>query len=158
VKNARDLERKIRHFPVPNFTYSEEKIGAEKESVDRRDLFGAWICDEADHLFLDPEFCHDFEIENPFAMFLRHIVAEIGDVAKFKGWFGDGSPDYRVCPEEAAKLVGGDTDRADEILRGQVALNEVPKEISSPEKAKERAKWVREKAAEYRKKVLEDLA
>ena len=63
-----------------------------------------------------------------------------------------------MCPEEAAQRVGGDTDRADEILRGQVALNEVPKEISSPEKAKERAEWVRKKAAEYRKKVLEDLA
>jgi transcriptional regulator with XRE-family HTH domain len=155
-ESAQALERAISHFPVPNFTYSEEKIAAEYESIDRRDLFGAWFCEKAN--FLDPAFDHDFETDNPFAMFLRNLVAEIGDVAKFEGWFGDGSPDYRVCREEAAQLVGGDTDRADEILRGQVALNEVPKEISSPEKAKERAEWVREKAAAYRKKSLEDLA
>jgi len=108
--------------------------------------------------FLDPAFDHDFETENPFAMFLWNLVAEIGDVAKFEGWSGDGSPDYRVCREEAAQRVGGDADRTDEILRGEVALHEVPKEISSPEKTKERAEWVREKAAEYRKKLLEDLA
>ena len=45
-------------------------------------------------------------------------------------------------------LVGGDRDRADEILRGLVALNEMPKEIRKPEMAKERAEWVRAKAEE----------
>jgi transcriptional regulator with XRE-family HTH domain len=155
-ENARNLEREIRHFPVPNFTYSEEKIAAEHESIDRRDLFGGWLCEKAD--LLDPAFRHDLETENPFAIFLRNLVAEIGGVAKFERWSGDGSPDYRVCPEDAAELVGGDSDRADEVLRGDVALNEMPKEIRSPEKAKERAEWVREKAAEYRKKLADDLA
>jgi transcriptional regulator with XRE-family HTH domain len=157
-ENARNLEQEIRHFPVPNFTYSEEKIAAEHESIGRCDLFGAWFYEKAD--LLDPAFRHDFETEteNPFAIFLRNLVAEIGDVAKFEHWSGDGSPDYRVCLEEAVELVGGDTNRADEILRGDVALNEMPKEIRSPEKAKERAAWVRNKAAEYRKKLADDLA
>jgi transcriptional regulator with XRE-family HTH domain len=154
-ENAQNLEREIRHLPVPNFTYSEEKIEAEHESIDRRDLFGAWIYEKAH--FLDPAFHHDFETENPFAMFLRNLVAEMGGVAKFKGWSGAESPDYRVCPEEAAELVDGDTDRADEILRGDVALNDMPKEIRSLEKAKERAEWVREKAAEYRNKLIDLL-
>src|SRR5262249_42942229 len=42
-ENARKVEQEIRHFPVPNFTYSEEKIDAEHESIERRDLFGAWF-------------------------------------------------------------------------------------------------------------------
>ena len=119
-------------------------------------MFGAWFCRRAN--FLDPAFHHNFETENPFAMFLRNLATDIGRVAKFEGWSGDGSPNYRVCPEEATELVGGDHDRADEILRGLVALNEMPKEIRSPDKAKERAEWVREKAAEYRKHLADELA
>ena len=64
-ESAQALERAISHFPVPNFTYSEEKIAAEYESIDRRDLFGTWFCEKAD--FLDPAFDHDFETENPFS-------------------------------------------------------------------------------------------
>src|SRR6516162_2394859 len=154
-ENARNVEREIRHFPVPNFTYSEEKIAAEHRSIDRRDLFGAWFCEKAD--LLDPTFRHDFKTENPLAIFLRNLVSEISSVAKFEGWSGDGSPNYRVCPEEAAELVGGDTDRADELLRGDVAINEMPKEIRSPERTKERAEWVCEKAAEHHKEYLDKL-
>lgn len=155
-ENVRNLELEIRHFPVPNFTCSEEKIAAEHESIDRRDLFGAWFYEEAD--LLDPAFRHDVGTENPFAMFLRNLVAGMGDIAKFEGWSGDGSPKYRVCPEEAAELIGGDKDRADEILRGEVALNEIPKELRSAKKAKERAEWIRDKAAEYRRRVTDNLA
>jgi DNA-binding Xre family transcriptional regulator len=152
--NAEKLEREIRHFPAPNFTYSDEKIVGEHESINRRDLFGAWFYECGIKNILGVVSSHDFETENPLAIFLRNLVAEICDVAKFAGWSGDASPNYRVCPEEAAELVGGDTDRADEILRGDIALNEMPKEIfRSPEKAKERAEWVREKAAEYRKEL-----
>src|SRR5262249_45381778 len=39
---ARAAERDIRYLPLPNFTYSEENIAAEHESISRRDLFGTY--------------------------------------------------------------------------------------------------------------------
>ena len=39
-----------------------------------------------------------------------------------------------------------------------MALHEMPKEIRPPEKSKERAGWVREKAEVYRRERARDLA
>jgi transcriptional regulator with XRE-family HTH domain len=155
-ESARNLEQHIRYLPVPNFTYSEEKIVAEQESIDRRDLFGSWIFEKAN--FLDPAFDCDRDTDNPFAMFLRNLVAGFGHVVTFEGWPSDWIPQYRVCPDEAAQIVDGDHDRANEILAGLAALNEIPKDIrGKPEMAKARADWVREKAKENQKQALADL-
>lgn len=153
-EGARKLENEIQYLPVPNFIYSEQKIVAEQESIDRWDLFGAWLVDKAD---IDLDFTFDPDTENPFAMFLRNLVAGFGDVVTFEGWSRDWIPQYRVCPDEAAQLVGGDRDRAKEILDGLVALNDMPTEIRKPEMAKERAEWVRAKAEENRKKQINEL-
>jgi transcriptional regulator with XRE-family HTH domain len=151
---ALKVEKDIRHLPIPNSTYSDEKIVAEHESIKCRDLFGNSIQEQD---FLDPAFKFDSDTENPFAIFLSKLVAPFGDVANFESWSGSWSPQYRVCPEEAAKLVGGDRDRADEILLGVVALNEMPKEIRNPGMEKERAEWVRVKAEEHRQKLAEEF-
>jgi len=139
--------QQIRHLSphVTTFTHSEEAIQAERDSIARRDLFGELV----ESNMFDPMLSFDRESENPFAMYLRGLAAQSGDIATFEGWDGDFPPDYRVCPEEAAALVGGDHERADEILGGLVALNEMPKEIRQPGKTKERAEWVRKKAEEY---------
>ena len=155
---ARKAEKIIPHLPVPNFTYSEEKIEAEYESIRRRDLFGAYIILETDLEGLD--FGIDTETDNPLATFLRGLTASISDIAEFEEWVWSWSddpwtPKYRICPEEAAELVGGDRDRAEEILDGLVALHEMPKEIRTPEKSKERAEWVRERAEEHRRQIAE---
>ena len=90
-------------------------------------------------------------------MFLSKLVASFGGVATFEDWSESWTPTYRVCSEEAAELVGGDRDRADEILRGTVALNEMPKELRKRGMEKECAEWVRAKAEERRQKLLEAL-
>jgi transcriptional regulator with XRE-family HTH domain len=154
-EEARSAETQIRHLPLPNYTYSEEKIAAEYESIEQRDLFGS-STQESKH-YLDPYFSFVWETENPFALFLRNVVAPFEQVAKFEGWSSSWTPEYRVCPDEAAAIVGGDPDRAEEILSGLVALSEMPKEIRKPEMTKERAEWVRVKANEYRKQVAADL-
>jgi transcriptional regulator with XRE-family HTH domain len=154
---ARDAESGIRHLPIPNYTYTEEKIAAESESVELRDLFGS-STQESTH-YLDPYFSFDWETENPFALFLRNLVVPFGNVAAFEEWSGEWTPQYRVCPDEAAALVGGDHNTAEEIINGLVALSEMPKEIrGKADMAKERAEWVRSKAEEYRKQSLLDLA
>ena len=153
---ARRLEREAPHLPLPNFTYSEEKIVAEHESIDRRDLFGRWVFKKAN--FLDPAFDYDPDTQNPFTVFLRKLVVRFGSAATFEGWPSDWVPQYRICAGEAAELVGGDPDRVDEILRGLVALNEMPKEIrNKPEMVKERADCVRSQAEQKKEQQLSDL-
>jgi hypothetical protein len=142
-------------LPTPNYTDSEERIEAEYGSIEQRDLFGSYTQERKP--FQEWYFSFDWETENPFALFLRNLAASFGNVATFKEWDGSWTPQYRVCPDEAAALVGGDHDRAEEILDGHVALSEMPKEIRKPAMTKERAEWVALRAEEYRKELADDL-
>jgi hypothetical protein len=91
---------------------------------------------------------------DPFTAFLRNLTADFSDIAKFEDWSPDGSPTYTVFADEAALNVGGNRDIAELILRGIVALNEIPKEIREPEK---RGEWVLAKALEAEKKRQKEL-
>ena len=156
LDETKALGHQLRHLsPQINiFSYADDAIAAEQSSINERDLFGSSI--KLDLAGVSPNF--DTDTENPFAMFLRELVISFGNVATFEEWSGSWSPAYRVCSEEAAELVGGDRERADEILRGAVALNEMPKEIRKHGMEKERAEWVRMKAEEYRQKLADDFA
>jgi len=156
LDQTKTLGRELRHLsPQMNiFSYADDAIAAEQSSINERDLFGSSI--KLDLAGMGPDF--DADYENPFAMFLRELGSSFSAVATFEEWSGSWSPRYRVCPEEAAELVGGDSNRADEILRGDVALNEIPKEIRKHGMEKERAEWVRAKAEEYRRVFADDFA
>jgi transcriptional regulator with XRE-family HTH domain len=144
----RHLKPSINFFP-----YTDEATIAERYSIERQDLFGGQI--ELYELGVPPTFD---ERENPFAVYLRALASSSGGVATFDEWDGSFSPQYRVCPQEAANVVDGDLDRAEEILNGQVALHEIPTELRAPEMSAERLAWVRERAAEFRQKTELDLA
>jgi hypothetical protein len=119
-------------------------------------LFGSFT--QVSRHYLDAHFSFNWETENPFALFLRNLAVPFGDVAEFKNWSGEWTPEYHVCPDEAAALVGGDHDRAEEILNGFVALSDMPKDIRKADMAKERAEWVRSKAEEYHEELLNEMA
>jgi len=156
LDETKTLGQQFRHLsPQLNiFSYADDAIAVEQSSINERDLFGSSI--KLDLAGVGPDF--DPDNENPFAMFLRELGSSFDPVATFEEWSESWSPRYRVCPEEAAELVGGDSDRADEILRGDVALNELPKEIRKHGMEKKRAEWVRTKAEEYRRALAEDFA
>ena len=102
LDQTKTLGRELRHLsPQLNiFLYADDAIAAEQSSINERDLFGSSIT--LDLAGVAPDFdAHD---ENPFAMFLRELGSSFSAVATFEGW--SGSPRYRVCPEEAAELVG----------------------------------------------------
>jgi transcriptional regulator with XRE-family HTH domain len=144
-----DLEacaRQLPHLPgLSEHAYQTDALCSDDESTNRRDLFGRSI------ELVEVAFDFDEETDNPFTVYLRKIGEQCDGAAKFERWSGSGVPQYRVCPDEAAELVGGDQDRAEEILTGQAALNEMPKEIRQPEMTDKRAEWVRLQAEEYRK-------
>ena len=142
----------IPYLLEPDTSEHEKAFAAEKESIDRRDLFGRYMIFYTDWLEKFA-FGFDTEEENPFAIFLRELADSLDGLAEFEAWDGERVPSYRVCFDESAALVGGDADRAEEILDGLVALHEMPKEISQPEKTKERATWVHERAQESREEL-----
>jgi transcriptional regulator with XRE-family HTH domain len=146
----------LRHLsPQINITtYVDDAVADEQSSINGRDLFGLSI--KLNLAGIGPDF--DSDTENPFADFLRELVRSFSNVATFGGWSASSSPAYRVCFEEAAELVGGERERADEILTGAIALNEMPKELRKHGMTRERAEWVRMKAEEYHQKLANDLA
>jgi transcriptional regulator with XRE-family HTH domain len=150
-ENVRDLEQRLPHLPDSNFTYAEA-IAVERQSIEDQDLFAISI--QNGETILDGTFSRFSEMDNPFAMFLGNLVQTIGNVATFEECSWDELPVYRVCSDEAAALVGGDKDRAEDILSGYVSLSEMPKDIRDFAMSKERADWVRAKADEYCKEVF----
>lgn len=146
LEQVRKLEGKIWDQPVPDFDYLEKQIEAERQSIDLNDIFGSFAHE-------DPDFGFAASADDPFSMFLRDLTEDFSDIAKFEDWSSDGSPSYRICSEAAAELVGGDLAIADMILRGYVALNEMPKEIRKPNMTKERIEWALANCVAYAKEL-----
>jgi|NGEPerStandDraft_6_1074524.scaffolds.fasta_scaffold114185_1 transcriptional regulator with XRE-family HTH domain len=143
MENVRDLASSIWDGPPhPDSEYLEKDLEAEDFSIDMRDIFGSCKYD-------DPELYQNYTVEDPFSEFLRNLTSDFSDVAKFDDFSSDGSPSYSVCFDTASELAGGNPDLADMILRGHVALNEMPKEFLGPPKTKERVEWMLANVAAY---------
>jgi transcriptional regulator with XRE-family HTH domain len=140
---TRDRERQIEHTRKSDFDDLEEKIRAERESIESRDLFGYQL-DEAGFV----QYRHEWT-ENPFARFLSGLADDFEGVIDFEGFSTIDYPEYTVCPDEAERLVGGDQSLAKRILDGTVALNEMPEEIRDSYNSAVRAQWVSGKVAEF---------
>ena len=131
LEQVRKLEGEIWDQPVPDCEWLEKQIKAEHLSIDQGDIFG--YGDDSDGFSTSTDY--------PFSTFLSNLAADFSDLAKFENWRFDGSPSYYVCSEAAAEIAGGVEPIADMILRGFVALHEMPKEIHEPSMTKERIYW-----------------
>ena len=145
---ARALEDDMAHLPPSNFTYSDEKIRAESESIDFNDIFGT--CIDGDQFLDGPYYPDADDTDNPFAKFLDKLMGDISDVVAFNGFSPFDYPDYKVCRDHALRLVGGDELLAERILTGIVDLAEMPKELGDFfAKSEDRIAWVKAKADEF---------
>lgn len=87
-ENAKNTELEMRHLSAPDFAASEEKLAAEKRSIDYGDLFGI-LTEEYGGKAGD-------DTQNAFALFLAGLADETGGVAEFD-WYGfEDWPQYRV--------------------------------------------------------------
>ncbi len=147
-----DLRNKFPH--LEDFaTYSlraEDILEEERNSINSRDLFGLSLEE-----IPDAKKDYDEALENPFTVFLSDLAKQLGDLGKFEHWNGYGAPAYTLCPDAAAALVGGNQELAEEILSGNVAIHEIPKELRSSDAIEERVKWVRLQVEEKRKRFDE---
>jgi transcriptional regulator with XRE-family HTH domain len=156
LDEVKALGRRLPHLSPPDWELvrdPEDAVMAEQRSIEKRDLFGRLVDAEIpDRNWGERDFD---DLDNPFAVFLKRLVEPFGEVAGFLGWGGQIQPFYRICPEEAADLVGGDRDAAADILAGFVDLSEIPREYREAGMAEERAEWVRSTAAERRERFIQ---
>ena len=131
LEALRDADSGMEHMRPFDFSELQEKIDAEKTSIDGYDISGT-----------NSEFAADSDgpFGTSFAKFLANLTNEIGDDATFEEYGWDDFPFYRVCAQEAIDLVGGDTKLADAILSGNIALHQMPKELRGRGKRKERVR------------------
>jgi transcriptional regulator with XRE-family HTH domain len=146
--NARELEAKMRHLIDSDSEDFKNKIGAERQSIEDGDLFGM---------------SHDYYLtandwtDNPFALFLYGLTADMGEEDTFEGYGSFDYPTYRICADVAVQFTDGDTDLADHILRGHMEMNQMPKEIREPVNFKRRAEWIRERVQEFRNEMMKRI-
>ena len=129
-------------------------IASERASIEMGDIFGQFASEEAQW---------GDDVNDPFSAFLGDLVKDFGEEAEFSGFdWADGTPDYRVCVEYAEQLADGDQTLADVILRGYVALHEMPRDLREDlahfgrtleEVKKERVEWIRANLREYVKEL-----
>jgi transcriptional regulator with XRE-family HTH domain len=140
-EHARQLESEMRHLVPPDFTASEEKIAAERESIEQEDLFA---------LSLDYHSVPSDWTDNPFTLFLDSLTKDMSEGTAFEGYSFHDFPQYRICTEQAKTYTDGDTDLAEQIMEGHVALNDMPRDIRNWQ---ERAQWIRGKVQDFRNEM-----
>ncbi len=145
----RDSDSSMEHLEPFDFSELQEKIDAEKESIEYHDIWG-----KGTELAVDG----DYPFDTPFAKFLANLTNEIGDDATFQEYCWLDYPFYRVCAQEAVRLVGGDNELAEAILEGKIALHQMPKELREFDKRKERVEWARGKLEDFQRDMLRNIS
>jgi len=148
-----DLYRGIPHLP-PEWPVDEGAVSSEEQSIKARDLFGRKVLDDAQQFMSELDADFDEAEQNPFVVFLRENLSGVcnsKEVAESVRWSPGLWPNYEICAEEAATIVGNDAKAAHAIVYGAAALHDMPK--GSPQ---QRAEWA---LAEFDRKhgTLEDL-
>jgi len=145
--NAQSAASAISHLDRPDFSDSEEKFAAEKDSIEQRDLFASSVDGNKRHEWTD----------NPFVVFLDNLADVNDGVANLEGYGWRDSPEYSVCPAEASDVVNGDSELAKEILGGHVSLNAMPKSLREIGRSEERVEWIRRKLKEFREEMRREF-
>lgn len=136
------------HFSFANAAYRAiDGAHAERQSIEKRDLFGEDVGDDAFDFGFDPS------ENNPFADFLDHLANKIeAKTISFDRTYGwktsEGLPNYRIGADIISKLTGDDPHAEYALLRRHVRLEEVPDDLLGEEKKAERIAWMIERIPE----------
>lgn len=144
-------EKSIGHLSYAHCVWrAEDALGFEEESIDKTDLFGEHLADEA------YDFGYDPSRENPFADYVRWFADGLDNPGTVKITSGElklglgGFPDYEICGEWLDKIAG-DSQKARQALKnGTVRLSEIPEELKAKDRISERVKWLEEREDEAR--------
>ncbi len=130
------------HLSFANATYrAEEGAAAERQSIERGDLFGKYVGDDTFSLGFDPS------QNNPFADYLEDFASKVAaKVVTFPKTFrwktSEGLPHYRVGGEIIEQITDGDPDAEFALLRNYVRLKDIPADLFGNDKSSDRVAWI----------------
>jgi transcriptional regulator with XRE-family HTH domain len=136
-EKAKVAHNELPSLSEPDFSSSDERLATEKRSIDACDLFGLLL---EDHGAIAGE-----DRENPFARYLAQLAENTEGIAELDACAPFDWPHYRLCSEEVDALAGNDSELAEYIHDGHIALNEMPREIGGHEQTQ----WLRAKKEEF---------
>lgn len=133
--------------------------GGEEESIAKRDLFGKEVSEEAFDMG------YDRSMNNPFADYLRHLAAQIGDpdiveMNEDEGieFFGplEDFPEFTVCGADFRKFTGGSGWLNLAAKLGLLHLDRIPEELLADDAFDERIAWLKERLDEQIRELPEE--
>jgi transcriptional regulator with XRE-family HTH domain len=139
----KDADEALDHLQRTGFETLKDKIEQEKTAIGRHDIWGMGT---EYHQYSD-----DKLFDNPFGVFVDGLAEEIGDGTVMEQFPWDDWPIYRLCPKQVERFIG-ESELADAILRGEIALHQMPKELreGGAETKNKRREWARSKLEGYR--------
>ncbi|MCY3827522.1 MAG: helix-turn-helix transcriptional regulator [Rhodospirillaceae bacterium] len=140
----------------------------ERDSIKKRDLFGEELFERIDveerveagvlHIYDNSvDVGYDPSTNNPFADYLRHLAAQIGDtdvveMDEERGIVGFGPlenfPEATVCGADFAKFTGGSARLNMAALLGYLHLDRIPEELLADDALDKRIAWLEERLDE----------
>lgn len=147
AKELIDIGRDGGHLAFVNSARAiEDAARSERESIQKRDLFGKYVSDQAHALGFNPDDC------NPFSDYLAHLVKESGihdgivDLMPGGGWLDDqGLPESLVHQDFICIITDGDEVAEQALQGGHVRFQDIPLELMSEAQKGARVAWLRAK-------------
>jgi transcriptional regulator with XRE-family HTH domain len=120
---------------------AQDGAAAERQSIEKLDLFGEHVSDDTFDLGFDPS------KNNPFADYLedfaRDVAATTVTFDNSLGWkTSEGLPNYRIGVELIEQITGEDPDAEYALLRGHAKLKDIPEDLIGDDKRDERVAWM----------------
>lgn len=133
------------HFSFANAAYRAlDGAVDERASIEKRDLFGEHVGDEAYDLGFDPS------TNNPFSDYLKMLASEVeAKTVTFTEGFGwktsEGLPEYEIGAQLIEQLTANDPDAEYAVLSGRVQPEDVPEALLGDDRSAERVAWMVER-------------
>ena len=148
------------HLAFAQYAFrAQQGAGGEEESIQKRDLFGEEVSEEAFDMG------YDRSINNPFADYLRHLAAQIGDpdiveMNEDEGveFFGplENFPKFTVCGADFAKFTGGSATLNLAARLGLLHIDRIPEELLADDASDKRIAWLEERLDEQLRELPEE--
>ena len=150
----------VGHLAFAQYAFrAQEGAGGEEESIQKRDLFGEMVSEEAFDMG------YDRSVNNPLADYLRHLAAQIGDskiieISEEIQWTGplEHFPKFSVCDEDFEKFTGGNLLFRLAAELGFLQIDHVPDHLLAEDALDERLEWLDQQFKEHvPKERLEEM-
>ncbi len=125
---------------------TKEGALGEQESIDKRDLFGEAVSEEAFDLG------YELSTNNPFADYLRDLASKISEPDIIRLWdfiYDQGTlrnfPEFAICEGDIDKFTGGSKKLNGALQLGLLRVDQMPEELLADDATDGRREWLEER-------------